>query len=103
MIAIPLVVAATLSAAAILIASAFLGGWYVRELVSASRCACGHAFGTVDKYDGHCTATVIETNYIGGVRRSRKRVACPCKAHRPAGMSAPDALDRSFAEGASTS
>jgi hypothetical protein len=102
-IAVPLVIAATVSAAAILIASAFLGGWHVRGLATASRCACGHAFGMSDKYTGACTATVIETNYVYGIRRSRKRVLCACKQHRAPGLSVAEPLDREFAEGASAS
>ena len=100
MIAASLAAVAAAATAAVLLAAAFLGGWRLRELTSGTRCGCGHAFGMADKYDGHCTATVIETNFVGGVRRTRKRVACSCKAHRPAGMSAPDlsGSERAFVE-----
>jgi hypothetical protein len=95
-----LILVGAISAAATVLAGGMLIGWGVRGLATASRCGCGHAFGMADKYDGHCTATVIETNFVGGVRRTRKRVACSCKAHRPAGMSAPDLTgsERGFVE-----
>ena len=46
------------------------------------KCACGHPYGCVDRYTGKCTGTVVETHFVGGVRRTRKRVPCSCLAHR---------------------
>jgi hypothetical protein len=98
MIAAPLVAIGAVLASATVLSGGMVFGWGLRGLTDSRRCACGHGWGTADRYDGHCTATVIQTNYVGGVRRTRKRVPCPCKAHRPAGMSAPDATDRQFVE-----
>ena len=60
------------------------GGYAIRGRLSANLCECGHARTCVDKFTGHCTATVIETHYVGGVRRTRKRVACSCRQHQRA-------------------
>lgn len=59
------------------------GGYVLRDRLSANLCGCGHAWTCVDKFTGHCTATVIETNFVAGVRRTRKRVPCSCRQHRP--------------------
>ena len=97
---IALVIAGSAIAAAVVLAGGLVLGWGIHGLATANRCGCGHAFGCVDKYTGACTATVIETNYVYGIRRTRKRVACSCKAHRPAGMSAPglSGSERAFVE-----
>ncbi len=60
------------------------GGYAIRGRLSANLCGCGHPESCVDKFTGNCTATVIETSYIGGVRRTRKRVACSCRQHQRA-------------------
>jgi hypothetical protein len=66
----------------LLVATGGLGGWAVTRLQRPARCSCGHGYGCVDKFTSHCTATVVETNWISGVRRVRKRVPCACKEHR---------------------
>ena len=53
------------------------------------KCACGHPYGCVDTYTGKCTGTVVETHFVGGVRRTRKRVPCSCREHREAITVAP--------------
>lgn len=60
------------------------GGYAIRGRLSANLCGCRHALSCVDKFTGYCTATVIETNFVGGVRRTRKRVPCPCRQHQRA-------------------
>jgi hypothetical protein len=62
------------------------GGYAIRGRLSANLCPCGHAATCVDKFTGYCTATVIETSYVGGVRRTRKRVPCPCRQHKTASL-----------------
>jgi hypothetical protein len=73
--------------AAMVIGAALIGVgavvmWAVMHLLRPGRCSCGHTWGMVDKFTGHCSATVVQANWVGGVRRTRKRVACPCNEHR---------------------
>lgn len=78
-------------------------GWHVHDLATANRCGCGHAFGMSDKYTGACTAQIRVRQYTQGWAKGWKYTDCPCRAHRQPGLSVAEPLDRSFAEGASTS
>ncbi len=74
---------AALSAAAFLfLLTGAAGAMIVMAILRDGKCACGHPYGCVDRYTGKCTGTVVETHFVGGVRRTRKRVPCSCLAHR---------------------
>lgn len=63
----------------------FAIAWALSGRILRTRCSCGHSYGAVDKFTGCCTDTVVQTHWLGGVKRTRKRVPCPCREHRPAG------------------
>lgn len=56
--------------------------WGVMRLRRPGLCSCGHSWGCLDRFTGCCTATVVQANWVAGVRKTRKRVPCPCREHR---------------------
>jgi hypothetical protein len=65
-----------------LIGAGATASWAVMRLRRPGLCSCGHSWGCLDKFTGHCTATVVQANWVGGVRKTRKRAPCPCMEHR---------------------
>lgn len=57
-------------------------GMALARRLASGRCSCGHSLGCVDKFTGNCTATVVQVSWVGGVRRTRKVIPCPCREHR---------------------
>jgi hypothetical protein len=99
MIAFPLVIAGSATAALVLAAAFFFGGWRLREMTSTHRCGCGHAWGFADSF-GRCTGKTRMRTYSYGRRLGWKWENCGCRKHVAPGMSPADLTgsERAFVE-----